>query len=819
MEIFLILLVLVIVIIHFNASSSKLETIQRKLAEVENKLSKIQSFSSVQTEEKTEKEKAPIIRHQSAETKPVKDEELPIEVKPILSELPVESTFKTLGSYEIASESEIENFAEPMSESVIEEPQESWGERFTRNNPDMERFIGENLISKIGIAILVLGIAFFVKFAIDKDWINETARVGIGVLAGSIVLGVAHKLRANYQAFSSVLVSGGISVYYFTFGIAFQEYHLFSQSLAFTLMVLVTAFSVFISLNYNREELAILSLIGGFATPFIVSTGEGNYVVLFTYLLILDTAMLVMSFYRNWFWVKLLTYVFTVLLFGTWFYQKVLNAALVQTEIPYAGALAFATGFYFIFSWANLLGQLKEKRAVKAFELSFLLSNTFFYFTCGMLVLQAWMPDYKGLFTLLLAAYNLFLTFLIKRNGQEGSVVFYSLFGLALTFITLVAPIQLSGHYITLFWAAETCLLLWLAIKSNLALYRFSSLLVMVLGVISLLLDWQHLYQIDHVGMKPIFNQAFLSSLCLLGAMQLYRYLLLNESQQTHEWYGEPFHNAWVRKAVQIVFLPLLYLAGMFELHYHLVFALNYNCQISSFEYAFHFLFTSMLFYALRSNQNHYIQEYFIVLGGFLNLVFFTFFVNAAIFSEVENTFPSVGRTLYTYWAHYLSLLFVLPSLPVIYRTAKNRYRKSTAWLLTLLLTFYCSFELLAQMYYFSFDSLSVQQLNPMNEGMFFLEIARKMTIKTGFPILWGLLAFVLLSVGIKRGYQTLRIASLTLIGITIIKLFVYDIRNASEGGKIAAFILLGVVLLIISFAYQKIKALILEEEEVMHEK
>ena len=83
-------------------------------------------------------------------------------------------------------------------EEVPYEPQPSFWERFKERNPDLEKFIGENLINKIGILILVLGISYFVKFAIDKDWINEPARVGIGILAGSLVLFIAHKLRQKY---------------------------------------------------------------------------------------------------------------------------------------------------------------------------------------------------------------------------------------------------------------------------------------------------------------------------------------------------------------------------------------------------------------------------------------------------------------------------------------------------------------------------------------------------------------------------------------------------------------------------------------------
>ena len=85
-------------------------------------------------------------------------------------------------------------------------------------------------------------------------------------------------------------------------------------------------------------------------------------------------------------------------------------------------------------------------------------------------------------------------------------------------------------------------------------------------------------------------------------------------------------------------------------------------------------------------------------------------------------------------------------------------------------------------------------------------------TIKIGFPILWGILAFVFLFIGMKKHNKTFRVISLLLIAIILLKLFTYDIKDASAAGKIVAFIILGVVLLIISFMYQKIKALLLDD-------
>ncbi|HET6767397.1 MAG TPA: DUF2339 domain-containing protein, partial [Chitinophagaceae bacterium] len=73
-----------------------------------------------------------------------------------------------------------------------------------KTGTDLEKFIGENLLNKIGITVLVLGISFFVKFAIDKNWINEAGRVIIGLIAGGILIGIGHRTRNSYRSFSSV---------------------------------------------------------------------------------------------------------------------------------------------------------------------------------------------------------------------------------------------------------------------------------------------------------------------------------------------------------------------------------------------------------------------------------------------------------------------------------------------------------------------------------------------------------------------------------------------------------------------------------------
>jgi hypothetical protein len=146
-------------------------------------------------------------------------------------------------------------------------------------------------------------------------------------------------------------------------------------------------------------------------------------------------------------------------------------------------------------------------------------------------------------------------------------------------------------------------------------------------------------------------------------------------------------------------------------------------------------------------------------------------------------------------------------------------------WTCAFAIIFILSYEMMIHSLYVTPDVISTKELAqkfPENnttinwEKAYFIDSkvdeVKRQIIKIGFPILWGVLSFAFLIVGIKKQWKQLRIISLTLLGMTIVKLFVYDIKNVSETGKIVAFILLGILILIISFVYQKIKKLVVDD-------
>lgn len=811
MEIFLLLVLILLVVIFNSGRKAKIANLESKLSKIEDYLRKIQFVQSQDPNSVKEEKKVETIYKPIQPVEPIIVPKVQEPTNPINEQRqqPVRE-IEPMPEVKIAQPINIPKQQTPVKPFV---PKESWYDTFRKNNPDLEKFIGENILSKVAITVLVIGIAFFVKYAIDQDWINEIARVGIGILCGGIVLGFAHHLHKKFKAFSSVLVAGGIAVFYFTIGIAFHQYHLFGQTTAFIIMLLITAFSVFISIIYDRVELAALSLIGGFATPFMVSTGQGNYMVLFIYVLILDIGMLVLAYLRKWNLVNIMAYAFTMILYFGWLQTKVIG----QTNAPYKGAIIFAAIFYVIFVLMNIINNIKEKQKFGTLELSILISNTFLFYGIGMQILHNYHPELKGLFSLLMAAFNLVCSWFLYKKFKSDTKLVYLMIGLTLTFITLVAPVQLKGNYITIFWALEAVLLIWLAQKSNIALYRFASIIITCLMSISLFMDWINVYTAYHdlpllILLNKGFITGFVSSLTLLATI-----LLLRKETESVKYLGMGFNPKVYSKLLSIGFITLLYFTGLFELIFHLNQRVYYEVSISIIVGAYHLLYFSLLNIAVNKLD---------ISAAKVTMYIFNF-INAGIFALFFTTLPIIdfkenlmnGYVVHVgFIFHYVSLLcfvFIIFQMHKAISKPETRivFSKVLNTVLVSIAVFYLSSsELILHALKFVLPG-NLSDLNYDSKYAQY-DITQTHIIKIGFPILWGILAFLFLFIGMKKSNKTFRIVALVLIAIILTKLFTYDIKDASEAGKIIAFIILGVVLLIISFMYQKIKALLLDDNK-----
>jgi uncharacterized membrane protein len=668
------------------------------------------------------------------------------------------------------------------------EPELSFFER----HPDLEKFIGENLINKIGIAILVLAIGFFVKYAIDNNWIGPAGRVGIGFLFGGILVGVAHRLRNSYTAFSSVLVGGGLAIFYFTVTLAFHQFHLFGQVAAFVILIVITSFAVVLSLLYNKQELAVTALVGGLASPFMVSTGHANYHGLFIYLVVLNTGLLVVAYYKAWRILNISAFGLTVIVFAAIMYT--LTAATYYIGFIYLSVL------YLLFFFINIANNLREGHKFIASDFSILLLNTALYFGAGLYLLTAMhLGQWRGAFSASLAAVNLLLSYILFHNKKLDGNVLYLLIGITLTFISLTAPIQLNGHYITIFWAAECVLLYWLYLKSSIQLMKLAALVIWGAMLISLLMDWVALYGYTLNMLPVVINKGFITTLfAAICSYLLYTLIIRDESAEIYGFGNYPRFYLYAA-------LALFFLSGLLEINHQ--FASRYfGTQLNSIYNALYITFFAYAIIKL-ANKVSVIRFKWQVNGVLIATVVLTYFLfippyyNAQYAMLVEHKASSMHIA-----AQCVSAVFAALLLYELVVLAKEKLpadmQQPASWVLAVAAVMFLSIEvsLLANHLFFSAKNT--------------LDDIQTVYIKTGLPILWGLSSFAMMWLGMRHKYRTLRIISLSLFALTLIKLFLFDIRNIPPAGKIAAFFCLGILLLVISFMYQKVKKIIVADED-----
>lgn len=666
---------------------------------------------------------------------------------------------------------------------------------FFGRHPDLEKFIGENLISKIGIGILVLAIGFFVKYAIDKEWIGPPARVGIGILCGSILITIAHRLRKSYKAFSSVLVGGGIAILYFTITLAFHQFHLFGQTTSFIMLVIITGFTVILSLLYNRQELAVIALIGGLASPFMVSNGEASFFALFTYLVILNAGLLLIAYNKMWRTLNISAFILTVLVFTT--------TSLTMAAKMYPTGLLFATILYLLFFAINVASNIKENKAFIAADFSILLINTALYFSAGMLFLTGMkLTQYQGLFSAALAAINLIISYLLFKTRKADTNILYLFIGLTLTFVSLTAPIQLNGHYITLFWSAEAVMLYWLYQKSGIQLMRLTSFVISAAMMMSLFMDWPAIYGTD-TKMPIIINKGFITTLSAAISCWLF-YTLLSKNKPTQQ--SDSYNPASLYKFTSIV---LLFIAGLLEVNHQ--FSTRYpDTSLNTAYIMLYIPIFVLLFHAVTQNSTRYNTNWKIrlVLLSVTIIIYLISYPEATRLQThilTRHTIP--GLHFAAHWAAAVCTGILLYNIITICRYKfSSDLQTPAAWILSAATVLFLSQEI-----FLATNALFYSPQTP-------LETIQEVYDRAGLSVLWGLLSFTLMWLGMRKKVRTLRIISLSFFTVTLIKLFLFDIREITPAGKIAAFFSLGVLLLIISFMYQKVKKIIIEDEKPAEE-
>ncbi len=695
-----------------------------------------------------------------------------------------------------------------------------------KEKSEIEKFIGENLISKIGIVILVIGVAIGAKYAIDNNLISPTTRIFLGYLFGFGLLGFALKLKAKYLNFSAVLLSGAVAIMYFITYFAYSLYGLFSQSVAFALMTIFTGFTVIAAINYSRQIIAHLGLVGAYAVPFLLSDNSGNYAFLFTYIAIINGGILAISLRKYWKPLFYTSFIFTWLIYFGWYLTAYKSAEHFDL------AFLFLTVFFLIFYLTFIAYKVISDENIAVENVSLILTNSFIFYGLGYSLLerQAGFENYLGMFTVGNAAIHFVFAWTISRLKLFPNDLVYLMTALIITFATIAIPVQLDGNRVTLIWTVEAAILFWIGRTKQIPIFQYFSFPLMFLAFGSLLQDWLLVEQsrgFDEIAASqfPIFNGNFVTSLLFAIAFGFIFYTNKDERYETafDESLRKPFGYL-----IAAVGLAVLYNCFRIEIanyfHYLTVktavpqtispsstVVRQTNNDLEFFSTIWQINYT-MLFLAVLSFIN--IKRFKSVALAYANLLLNTFalfiFVTVGLYflSELRESFlvepdPQLfARNSYNLFVRYISYTFCAALLFACYRYIKQKFLLEAVEKNALNLAFDIVFHLSLLII------LSSELLNLMNI------FGYRDSYKLGLSILWGVYALGLIVLGIYRNKQHLRIGAIALFALTLAKLFFYDIADLDTISKTIVFVSLGILLLIVSFLYNKYKSLIFDTTE-----
>ena len=350
---------------------------------------------------------------------------------------------------------------------------------------DLEKKIGQYWLNRIGIAAMLIGVSYFLKYAFENNWIGPSGRIGIGLLSGIALILWSERFRTRgHAAFSYSLKAVGIGTLYLSLWGAFQVYHLIPASAAFVAMILVTASTIALALSQDAELLASFAMIGGFATPALLSTGQNHEAVLFSYIALLDLAILLMAVVKPWRRLLWGSFAGTLVLYMGWY-----SSYYTRDQRPLT--IFFAALFAAIFAAVPLA--TRHERSTRfsgpSITLTLLpLMNAVIFFL-QLYVMYESETTTLTWFALALAAFYLFISALFKKRfrGDDVTVINLLHVAIAIAFITIAIPLKLEAHWITISWLIESAVLLWISVCTQTNFLRYLAVAALSLGIFRLL--------------------------------------------------------------------------------------------------------------------------------------------------------------------------------------------------------------------------------------------------------------------------------------------------------------------------------------------
>jgi uncharacterized membrane protein len=663
------------------------------------------------------------------------------------------------------------------------------GEKHRRHNVSAEFAIASTWLLRISIIIFVTGIGFFLKWSIDREMIGPMGRVALSLLTGvAMLVGGMRMLKNKYNPIGQGLMGGGILALYFSMYAAGPDMlNVVSQPSALALMVLVTVTAAVVAIFADSLLVAVLGLVGGFGTPVLLQTDDPSLFALYSYMLLLQLGMLAIAGIKQW---RLLNYLGLI---GTYLLFTVSLSSYDKIDVW--TALPFLTLFFFIHSALSYLNNVRRGKASTSMDIAHLVANAVLFGGLGYwLVRDAFGRPWPALLSLGMALYFVGHIALFMRRQYVDRKLLIALIALAGGFTVWTLPLAMEKESLTIALALMALMFLWTGQRMQSRFVQMLSQLLYLVVLFRLVgLDMPRNFSRSGAIDAALYWSEMGSRLVTYGLSigSIFAGYLLQRRAESDAGDGSttvmPENDVLMalpaaRQAFYWLCVVLIFAFVYLELGTMLL--LQPSFRPSGLTLLWCILGSYLLTESLkpRTDRNGvFLAMCAVLLVAVIKLLV----IDLPVWRICEHFYYNTSYTLIGFTSRTIDFGALMAVLWVVWlerrRSAASAHRVTSVfgYLGLALLFLYASLELNSALHW---------NLPEFRSG--------------GISILWATFGISFLGSGIYFGIRGLRYLGLALFCIVVGKVFLHDLADLDKIYRVIAFLVVGVVMLLGSFAY-----------------
>ena len=638
----------------------------------------------------------------------------------------------------------------------------------TKKN-NLERFVGLNILNAVGVFLLIIGVITLARFTYVR--LDDTLK-GIMLFAfGAIMLAAGELLnRKKPNIFSLGISAGGIGILYAALATCYFGLHILDMYPAILVCVLITAGAFVLSSRYNSQTIIAFALIGGYLPMFSIGSDIAVAYGAMVYFIALNLLALLISFSKKW---RVSSFIGLCLnIIGTYYICSIFYGA--DTTLNKILTILYVLFAFLIYTAIPIISTYRTKLKFKKSDIVLLAINTFF---SSLIMYWAFygfdLEDYHGLLAVIFAVIYLLLGRSIEKKftaeTRYSSALFY-LTGLA--FVVLIIPLQFGRAWLSLGWLAEGVLLAVYGILYDEKRFRHIGFIISLLCLAAFVmfdLTWT-----DHYLFVYKYLAITLGSLLILGAY-MHKKMMAGSFIRVYKYFA--LANAWIHVMYLILGKLQDFLIKIYG--WHTVYQIDYLMGGAAIAATFCLAYAFPRIKLLAGRGTEILSSVLYVIG-----ILVLFLVNTDL-SPVSYEYLSIKTPAFGVTLAATAILIVLGLLSVL----------AVRDLMKIIVT---GRKLTMEWYPLIISGYFVIILTQNLINHFDLSFS-----SAAISIIYVLTALAWIIFGFMRRYSFIRKFGLGLAVLSVVKLFLVDLSELTQGYQIISYFSLGVTLIAISFVYQ----------------